>query len=217
LIGIPTLIVGRPLAHPQPVEICNLLGRSRTSDYPVGCMESTGQAYVFAAKIEKIWIMRVIDIPREVGRAIRKIAGENAKHIPVHWWIEGLAFRNTLVPRGGGNYRMHVHSRIWRKLRIDAGAAVEVTMLLDSEPREVVVPPDLAGELAETPRALATFNQLTASLRRHLIQYVETAKQSRTREKRIQLIVKRMLERSTRLRSKNRPAGKKKPKTKSRK
>src|SRR4029077_3341919 len=115
------------------------------------------------------------------------------------------------------NYRMHVHSRIWRKLRIDARAAVEVTMLLDSEPREVVVPPDLAGELAETPRALATFNQLTASLRRHLIQYVETAKQSRTREKRIQLIVKRMLERDTRLRSKKRPAGKKKPKTKSRK
>ena len=178
--------------------ICNLLGRSRTSDYPVGCMESTGQPYVFAAKIEKIWIMRVIDIPREVGRAIRKIAGENAKHIPVHGWIEGLAFRNTLVPRGGGNYRMHVHSRIWRKLRIDAGAAVEVTMLLDSEPREVVVPPDLAGELADTPRALASFNQLTAALRRHIIQFVEAAKQSRTREKRIQLMVKRMLERDAR-------------------
>jgi len=180
-------------------------------------MDSAERPYVFAAKIEKIWIMRVIDIPRDIGKAIRKMAGEHSKHLPVHGWIEGLAFQNTLVPRGGGNYRMHVHSRIWRKLRIDAGAAVEVTMLLDSEPREVVVPPDLAGELAETPRALATFNQLTASLRRHLIQYVETAKQSRTREKRIQLIVKRMLERSTRLSSKNRPAGKKKPKTKSRK
>ena len=177
-------------------------------------MDPAERPFVFAAKIEKIWIMRVIDVPREISKAIRKIAGKNAKHIPVHGWIEGLSFRNTLVPRGGGNYRMHVHSRIWRKLRIDAGAAVEVTMLLDSEPREVVVPPDLAGELANTPRALATFNQLTAALRRHIIQFVEAAKQLRTRDKRIQLIVKRMLERDARRKNKNRPPGTKKPKTK---
>jgi Bacteriocin-protection, YdeI or OmpD-Associated/Domain of unknown function (DUF1905) len=158
-------------------------------------MDSAERPFVFAAKLEKIWIMRVIDVPREIGKAIRKIAGENTKHIPVHGWIEGLAFQNTLVPRGGGNYRMHVHSRIWRKLRIDAGAAVEVTLLLDSEPRAVVVPPDLAGELADTPRALASFNRQTMALRRHIVQYVEAAKQSRTREKRIQLVVKRMLER----------------------
>lgn len=164
-------------------------------------MESAERPYIFAAKIEKIWIMRVIDVPGDIGKAIRKLAGENSRHIPVHGWIQGLPFQNTLVPRGGGNYRMHVHSRIWRKLRIDAGAAVEVTMLLDSEPREAVVPPDLAGELADTPRALATFNQLTASLRRHLIQYMEAAKQSRTREKRIQLIVKRLLERDARRKS----------------
>jgi hypothetical protein len=177
-------------------------------------MDSAERPYVFAAKIEKIWIMRVIDIPRDIGKTIRKMADENSKHIPVHGWIEGLPFRNTLVPRGGGNYRMHVHGRIWRKLRIDAGAAVEVTMLLDSEPREVVVPPDLAGELANTPRALATFNQLTAALRRHIIQFVEAAKQLRTRDKRIQLTVKRMLERDARRKNKNRPPGKKKPKTK---
>jgi hypothetical protein len=150
--------------------------------------------HVFAAKIHKIWIMRVIDVPREVGKAIAKVAMENKKHIPVHGWIEGLPFRNTLVPRGGGNYRMHVHSAIWRKLRIDAGAAVEVTMHLDIEPRESMIPPDLAAELAATPRALATFNALTPALRRHIINFIELAKQSRTRDKRIQLIVQRMVE-----------------------
>jgi hypothetical protein len=137
----------------------------------------------------------VIDIPRDIGKAIAKIAGENKKHIPVHGWIEGLPFQNTLVPRGSGNYRMHVHSRIWRKLRIDAGAAVEVTMLLDPECREAVLPPDMAATLAATPRALATFNSLTVALRRHIINFVEAAKQSRTRDKRIQLVVRRMQER----------------------
>jgi hypothetical protein len=155
-----------------------------------------GQPHVFAAKIQKIWIMRCIDVPRDISKKIRKTVGGKALHVPVHGWIEGLQFQNTLVPRGGGNYRMHVHSRIWRKLRIDVGAAVEVTILLDTEPREAVLPPDLAAGLADTPRALAIFNALTVALRRQIIQYVDSAKQARTRDKRIQLVVRRMLERA---------------------
>jgi uncharacterized protein YdeI (YjbR/CyaY-like superfamily) len=79
-----------------------------------------------------------------------------------------------------------------------AGAAVEVTLLVDTEPREAVLPPDLGAGLADTPRALATFNTLTVALRRQIVQYVDNAKQARTREKRIQLIVQRMLERAAR-------------------
>jgi hypothetical protein len=159
-------------------------------------MSSEENPYVFAAKIQKIWIMRCIDVPRDISKAVRKEAGENARHIPVHGWIDGLAFENTLVPRGGGNYRFHLHSKIWRKLQIDAGAAVEVTMLLDREPREAVVPPDLAAELANTPRALTAFNAVSPSLRRHIVRWVDAAKQSKTREKRIQQTVKNMLERA---------------------
>jgi len=156
--------------------------------------------YVFAAKIQKIWILRSIDLPRDISRQIRNTVGGKALHVPVYGWIEGLPFQNTLVPRGGGNYRMHVHSRIWRKLRIDAGAAVQVTLLLDSEPREAVLPSDLAAGLAGTPSALAIFNTLTVALRRQIIQYVDSAKQARTRDKRIQLIVRRMLERAAKQR-----------------
>jgi Bacteriocin-protection, YdeI or OmpD-Associated/Domain of unknown function (DUF1905) len=165
-------------------------------------MDQRDQPYVFAARIQKIWILRNIDIPRDISKAIRKAIGGKALHVPVHGWIEGLPFQNTLVPRGGGNYRMHVHSSIWRKLRIDAGAAVEVTLLVDTEPREAVVPPDLAAELANTPRALATFNSLPAGLRRQIVRYIDAARQARTRDKRVQLIVKRMLERSKRLQHK---------------
>ena len=159
-------------------------------------MSSEENPYVFAAKIQKIWIMRCIDVPRNISKAVRKEAGGTARHIPVHGWIDGLAFENTLVPRGGGNYRFHLHSKIWRKLQIDAGAAVEVTMLLDRERREAVVPPDLAAELANTPRALAAFNAVSASLRRHIVRWVDAAKQSKTRDKRIQQTVKNMLERA---------------------
>ncbi len=161
-------------------------------------MTDSDQAWVFAVKINKIWIMRCVDIPKDISRSMQTLVPEGAKHIPVCGFIEGLPFRNMLVPRGGGTFRMHIHSSIWRKLRIDAGAAVEITLRLDTEPREPVLPPDLAAGLAETPRALATFNVLTPALRRQIIRYLELAKQIRTREKRVQIIVKRMLERSAR-------------------
>src|ERR1700693_3052882 len=154
------------------------------------------QPHVFPARIQKIWIMRCVDVPRDVSKALRRAAGEDVSHIPVHGWIEGLPLKSTLVPRGGGSYRLHVHSRIWRKLRIDAGAAVEVTLLIDTEPRKAVLPPDLAAGLADTPRALAIFNGLTVALRRQIVQYLDNAKQARPREKRILLIIKRMLERA---------------------
>jgi hypothetical protein len=161
-------------------------------------MNRPDQASVFVAKIQKIWIMRCVDIPRDISKAIRGVAEGDPLHVPVHGWIERLPFKSTLVPRGGGSYRLHVHSKIWRKLRIDAGAAVEVVLLVDTEPREAVLPPDLAAGLADTPRALAIFNTLTVALRRQIVQYVDNAKQSRTREKRIRLIVQRMLERAGR-------------------
>lgn len=142
--------------------------------------------------------MRCVDVPRDISKALRSAAGEPASHIPVHGWIEGLPFKNTLVPRGGGCYRLHVHSRIWRKRRIDAGDTVEVTLLLDTEPREARLPPDLAAGLAGEPGALATFNALTVALRRQIIQYVELAKRASTRDKRIQLVLRRMRERAAR-------------------
>jgi Bacteriocin-protection, YdeI or OmpD-Associated/Domain of unknown function (DUF1905) len=154
------------------------------------------QPHVFPARIHKVWIMRCVNVPRDVSKSLRSIAGEDVSHIPVHGWIEGLPLKSTLVPRGGGCFLLHVHSSIWRKLRIDAGAIVEVTLLFDDAPRELPLPHDLAAGLADTPRALSIFNTLTTALRRQVIFYVDSAKHQSTRDKRIQLIVKRMLERA---------------------
>jgi Bacteriocin-protection, YdeI or OmpD-Associated/Domain of unknown function (DUF1905) len=159
-------------------------------------MDSLDHPYVFPARIHKIWIMRCVNVPRDISKSLRALAGAGVSHIPVHGWIEGLPFQSTLTPAGGGRFRLHVHSRIWRKLRIDAGAAVEVTLFVDTQPRQVVLPPDLAVALASTPRALAAFNAQTIAFRRQLVTYVDTAKQARTRDQRIQLLIRRMLERA---------------------
>ena len=182
---------GGPTTRPS-----RMLSFATQEHYSGSQMNRPDQPHVFPARIHKVWIMRCVDVPRDVSKALRSVAGEKASHIPVHGWVGGLPMKSTLVPRGGGCYRLHVHSRIWRKLRIDAGATVEVTLLLDTEPREVVLPQDFAAGLADEPRALATFNTLTTALRRQIVQYVDSAKHSRTREKRIQLVVRRMRERA---------------------
>jgi len=146
--------------------------------------------------------MRCVDVPRNVSKSLRKLVGDNPKHIPVIGQVEGLRLKSTLSPRGGGAYRLHIHSNIWRRLRIDAGDSVEVMLLLDSEPRDPILPHDLAGGLADEPRALAVFNSLTPAFRRQIVRYVELAKHATTREKRIRLIVKRMLERAAKRKKK---------------
>ena len=143
-----------------------------------------------------------MDVPRDVSKSLRKLAGDNHKYIPVLGQVEGVPLKSTLSPRGGGAYRLHIHSNIWRKLRIDTGDTVEVMLLLDSEPRDPALPHDLAGGLADEPRALAVFNSLTPAFRRQIVRYVELAKHASTREKRIRIIVKRMLERAARRKKK---------------
>ncbi len=154
------------------------------------------KTYTFAARIQKIWILRCVDLPRDLSKEIRRDAGGKAQHVPVRGWIDGLAMQNTLVPGGGGRYRMHVHSSIWRKLKIDAGAAVEVALMIERERRETPVPEDLAAALADEPRAFAEFQRVTPAFRRQTIVFLENAKQAKTREKRVMLIVRHMLKRA---------------------
>jgi bacteriocin resistance YdeI/OmpD-like protein/uncharacterized protein DUF1905 len=149
--------------------------------------------HVFCAHIYKIGIIRCVDVPRSVSGQWK-----GRTHVPVHGWIEGIAMRGTLVRRGRGAFRLHVHSRIWRKLGVDAGAAIEVALGFDAESREPIVPEDLAAALADAPPALQAFRTLTTNLRAALVRWVAAAKRDSTRKKRRALCVRRMHERAAR-------------------
>jgi hypothetical protein len=153
----------------------------------------TESTHIFSARIYKQWIMRCVDVPRSISKALLREIGENAMHIPVHGQAGGRPLKTTLSPAGNGAYRLHLHSNIWRKLRIDDGDIVEVMISLDTEPRDPALPPDLAAGLADEPRALATFQGLTPAFRRQIVRYLELAKRVNTREKRVGIIVGNML------------------------
>ena len=73
-----------------------------------------------------------------------------------------------------------------------AGDEVEVSLALDTEPRVVVVPDDLAGALDAHRDAARLFARLSYSHQRQYVEWVSEAKRADTRQRRIAETVKRV-------------------------
>jgi hypothetical protein len=152
-----------------------------------------GDYCVFSGKIYKVGLIRYVDVPPDASRAL----GEGATHVPVVGEVEGVPLRTTLVSRGAGNYRLAIHGDIRKKLRIDAGAVVEVAIQRDEESREPALPPALVLALRNSPKAQAAFRKMTTALRRQIVRYLISVKRQSTLEWRIAAFVRRLEQRTT--------------------
>jgi len=150
--------------------------------------------HVFSAKIYKVGIIRFVDVPANVSRAI----GDGAPHIPVVGEVEGVPLRSTLVSRGKGCYRLAIHGDIRKKLKVDAGAVVEIAIERDDESREPTLPPALVLALRNSTKAHAAFRQMTTALRRQVVRYLTSVKQQNTLERRVAKFVSRLEHRAQR-------------------
>jgi uncharacterized protein YdeI (YjbR/CyaY-like superfamily) len=75
---------------------------------------------------------------------------------------------------------------------IGEGDIVEVSLKLDTEPRVVRAPPDLAKALKDDPEARSAFDGLPFGLKRKHVAAVEEAKTSEVRQRRIAKLVTMM-------------------------
>ena len=148
-------------------------------------MES--QYHIFSGRIYKVGLIRYVDVPAETSREI----GTGA-HVPVAGTVEGVPLRSTLVSRGRGAYRLAIHGDIRKRLRIDAGAVVEIALSHDSEPREPELPPSLALALRYSPKAQRVFRGMTTALRRQIVRYITAVKSQVTLERRVRKFVARL-------------------------
>ena len=155
------------------------------------------QYHVFSGKIYKVGIIRYVDVPQDVSRAL----GGGDAHVPVIGEVEGVAIRTTMVSRGKGCYRVAIHGDIRKKLRADAGAVVELAIRRDEDSREPVLPPALVLALRNAPKAQSEFRKMTTALRRQVVRYLTSVKQQSTLERRVAGMV-RMLEKRSAQRSK---------------
>ncbi|MFF2716755.1 YdeI/OmpD-associated family protein [Streptomyces sp. NPDC058011] len=120
-----------------------------------------------------------IEVPEDVVEALG--AG---KRPPVNVTVNGYAYRSTVAPMGG-RYLIPFSSDKRKETGIAGGDAIEVELTLDTAPRTVEPPEDLAAALAAAPGAAEAFAALSPSRQKAHITSVEGAKTEATRERRI--------------------------------
>ena len=98
--------------------------------------------------------------------------------------LGAFSYRTT-VGVMGGRYLLPVSAEVRAASGVAAGDTVEVTLELDTAPRVVEVPADLAGALSAVPGAQAAFAGLSYSGQRAHVLSVEGAKTAVTRTTRI--------------------------------
>jgi bifunctional DNA-binding transcriptional regulator/antitoxin component of YhaV-PrlF toxin-antitoxin module len=102
--------------------------------------------------------------------------------------INGYSYRSTVATMGG-RYMLPVSAEVRKHAGVEAGDALDVDVELDDQPREVIVPDDLAAALDADPAARSAFDALTYSNQRAHVMSVEGAKAADTRARRITKIV----------------------------
>lgn len=85
----------------------------------------------------------------------------------------------------GGRFMLPLSAEHREATGLSAGDAADVELTLDTSPRVVEVPADLAAALAENPVAKDSFDTLSYSVRQWHVLSVEGAKTQSTRERRI--------------------------------
>src|SRR5829696_2561059 len=107
------------------------------------------------------------------------------KRPPVTVTINGYTYRNTVAVMGGA-YMIGVASEHRGPAGIVGGEDVEVDLELDTAPREVIVPPELAAALEAEPAARSTFQELSYSNRSWHVLQVTGTNNPETRARRIE-------------------------------
>jgi len=120
-----------------------------------------------------------IQVPAEV------VTGLGSHRRPsVRVTVGGHTYRTTVAPMGGA-YFVPLNAENRAAAGVAAGDQVDVDIELDTEPREVTVPADLAAALAGQSGAGEVFRALSYTRRKEHVRQVETAKAAATRERRI--------------------------------
>ena len=107
-----------------------------------------------------------------------------SKRPAVRVTIESYTYRNSVASMGG-DFMLPVSAEVRENAGVVAGDEVDVDIELDTEPREVSLPPDFADATDREADARRFFDGLSHSNKRRLLIPIEEAKTAETRERRI--------------------------------
>ena len=120
-----------------------------------------------------------IEVPAEVVTGLG-----TSKRPAVQVTINGHTYASTVAVMGG-RFMLPVSAENRAGAGIEAGDEIDVELVLDTAPRQVTVPEDLATALTSEPAAKSFFEGLSYSQQRWFVLNVEGAKTAETRQRRI--------------------------------
>lgn len=98
--------------------------------------------------------------------------------------VNGYEYRNT-VGVMGGKFLISISAAVRKETGLKGGDPIVVELTLADGPREVVLPPDFAEELAKDKAAGEFFAKLSNSMQRYHADNISSAKSEETRRRRI--------------------------------
>jgi hypothetical protein len=120
-----------------------------------------------------------IRVPHEVVAALG-----TGKRPAVHVTIAGYSYRSSVASMHGV-FMVPVSADVREHAGVAAGGELDVTLELDTEPREVSVPPDFADALDGDGQTRRVFDGLSYSNRLRYVLSIQGAKSDETRQRRI--------------------------------
>jgi Domain of unknown function (DUF1905)/Bacteriocin-protection, YdeI or OmpD-Associated len=130
-----------------------------------------------------------IQVPAE---AVEALGG--GRRPPVTVTLNGYSYRSTVAPFADGVYMLPVAAEHRNAAGLQAGDELDVALSLDTAPREVEVPPELAAALAADPVAAAFFDGLSNSNRKVFTLSVSGTNNPATKARRVEKAIALMRE-----------------------
>lgn len=137
----------------------------------------------FRATVEPAGNATGVEVPAEVVDGLG-----DGKRPRVVITINGHSWRSR-VASTGGRYLVGISAANRSASGIAEGDEVEVALEADTEPREVVEPPELTAALDADPEARAAYDRLAYTHRRRHVLSIEGAKTAETRQRRVAKVV----------------------------
>jgi hypothetical protein len=111
--------------------------------------------------------------------------------------LNGTSFHGVTRPHGDGTHYLAINQAIREEVGIKPGDTVQVSFEQDLDPIKLVMPEDFAQALQDNPEAEAFYNALSNSHQREYLKFIEEAKQTATRQKRIQQTIEMLVNKNS--------------------
>lgn len=133
-----------------------------------------------------------IEVPEDVLAGLGR-----GRRVPVLATVNGYTYRTSVAPYAG-MILMPFSKEHRQATGLSGGEEIEVELVPDDAPREVVIPEDLAAAFEDAPEAAAFFTGLSYTNRRAYVTWIEEAKRPETRAARIEKAIAMLGQRKTR-------------------